>query len=464
MLEDPEAAAPAEVFRELVAELAIKTAQRRWWGFVHGEGETLLAGSGGEVSALAMRPEGRGRALRRAIATRTPVTFDEPEPGLALDERSASGIVLPVVVAGELCGALVVESVRRRDFGEVEWSRHAETAQRAGLALRLASFRGWHRERYGHDVWFDARRRDFRDFALHLLAAARSRSPVVLCGPTGAGKAVLSRWIHFEGRGRERRLHAVECGSANLRGAFEEWAAAADGGTLVLEDVDRLALERQGEFLRRLEHRASDSSSAMPRLIATARCDLGEAVEDGRLRGDLAHRLDRLQFRVPPLAERREDIPPLVECLTRRFADEEGLRPRAYEDDVIAFLWRQTWEGNLRELESFVYKLVLLARVDGASQQRSIDAALVQSLAGRFATRLVCRIPSRHPRARDIVAALRVTRMPNGRTNKTRAAAYLGWDPDTLVARMKDCGLPDEVPEEEAWGASRGPEEGSTAG
>jgi hypothetical protein len=54
--------------------------------------------------------------------------------------------------------------------------------------------------------------------------------------------------------------------------------------------------------------------------------------------------------------------------------------------------------------------------------------------------------------------------MPNGRTNKTRAAAYLGWDPDTLVARMKDCGLPDEVPEEEAWGASRGHEEGSTAG
>lgn len=449
------ASAPAEIFRDLVAELAIKTAQRRWWGFVHETGETRLVASGGEASDLAEHPEGGGRALTRAIATRGRVAFDEPDASLALDPRAGSGTVLPLSVGGRLCGLLAVESIRRRDFGESEWARHADTSQRFGLALRLARFRGWHRGRNGCDVWFDARRGDFRDFALHLLAAARSRSPVVLCGPAGAGKGVLARWVHFESRFREGPLRAVECGSPTARGGFADGLVSAREGSLLLEDVELLDRECQEELLRFLEDgsRGPRTDAERVRILATTRCGLREAVEAGRLRSDLAHRLDRLQFRVPPLVERREDIPPLVACLTRRFAEEEGLRVPSYEDDALAFLWRQRWAGNVRELESFVYKLVLLARVDGAPRLRSISAELVREMAGRFSMQLVVRLPSRHPLPGDLIAALRVTRMPGGRTNKTRAALYLGWDPDTLVARMKDCGIADEVRDEVVWAA-----------
>jgi len=449
------ASAPAEVFQDLVAELAIKTAQRRWWGFVHESGETHLVASGGETSDLAARPQGRGRALTRAIATRGRIAFDEPDPGLALDPRAGSGIVLPLSVGGRLCGLLGVESIRRRDFGESEWARHADTSQQFGLALRLARFRAWHRARNGCDVWFDARRGDFRDFALHLLAAARSRAPVVLCGPAGVGKDVLARWVHFESRSREGPLRVVECGSLASPAGIADGLGSAREGSLLLEDVELLERQSQEVLLRFLEVGSlrSGADGERVRILATTRCGLREAVEAGRLRCDLAHRLDRLQFRVPPLVERREDIPPLVACLTRRFAEEEDLRVPSYEDDALAFLWRQRWAGNVRELESFVYKLVLLARVDGAPRLRSISADLVREMAGRFSMQLVGRLPSRHPLPGDLIAALRVTKMPGGRTNKTRAALYLGWDPDTLVARMKDCGIADEIREEVVWAA-----------
>jgi len=452
-LDDPREAATAEVFRDLVAELAIKTAQRRWWGFVYDSGRTHLVVSGGDAPELSARPEGRGRALTRAIATRSQVAFDEPSPFLALDPRSGSGTVLPLLAGGRLCGLLAVESLRRRDFGETEWARHAGTSRGFGLGLQLARFRGWHRVRNGYDVWFDARRGDFSDFALHLLAAARSRAAVVLSGPVGSGKGVLARWVHFESRFRDGPLRSIDCGSKLSRGSFASWLESAREGSLLLTDLEFLDRESQEELLRFLEDGTCGpgTDAERTRILATTRCGLQAAVESGGMRSDLAQRLDRLQFRVPPLVERREDIPPLVACLTRRFAEEEGLRVPGYEDDALAFLWRQRWAGNVRELESFVYKLVLLARVDEAVRVRSISADLVREMARRFSMPLVARLPSRHPQPGDVLAALRVTRMTGGRTNKTRAALYLGWDPDTLVARMKDCGIEDEIRDEAVW-------------
>jgi hypothetical protein len=443
----------AEVFDGLVTDLGIKTAQRRWCAFGIEAGEPRLIATGGEAAGLSEVPSGRGRALTRALATCGRVSFDEPDARLSLDERAGSGVVLALSAGGTLCGLLAIESSRRHDFREPDLVRYAEVVERTGLALRLSQFSVWHRERFGFEVWFDALRADFRAFALHLLAAARSRSPVVLFGPAGSGKMVLARWMHFESRSRDGSIRVVGCGSQAVRGGIAEWLASARGGSLVLEEVERLAPDRQEELLRLLEDENSGADREDPpaRILATTRLGLRQAVEEGRLRNDLAHRLDRLQFCVPALRERREDILPLVACISRRFAEEEGLRAPVFNDEALALLWRQRWDGNVRELESFLYKLVLLARGERGRAVEIVEPAQVRDIAGRFSLQLVRRLPSRHPLRSDLLAALRVTRKPGGRLNKTRAALYLGWDPDTLVARMQDAGIGEEVRDEDVW-------------
>lgn len=419
---------------------------------IESDGPHLIA-AGGEAAGLTDKPTGRGRALTRALATRGKIAFEEPEGRLALDERAGSGAVLPLSAGGAVCGLLAIESSRRKDFRESDLERFAQEAERTGLALRIAQFRGWHRARFGFDVWFDALRGDFRTFAAHLLAAARSRSPVVLSGPSGVGKRILSRWVHFEGPLREEPMRVLACGSRSACENLEALLSSASPGTWLLADVDRLELEAQEKLMRWLEGEPRNASfgEARARLVATMRSTLEQSVAAGGLRQDLAQRLDRLQFRLPALRERREDILPLVACLSRRFAEEECAHPLALEDEALALLWRQSWAGNVRELESFVYKLVLLGRDARGSSAAAVEPSHVADIAGRFSVPLVRRLPSRHPLRSDLLAALRVTRKAGGRLNKTRAALYLGWDPDTLVARMQDAGIGEDVRDADAW-------------
>ena len=437
----------------LVSELGIKTAQRRWWGFGIEGGDLQLLATGGEGTGLANEHGGRGRALTRALATSGRVSFEEPDLRLSIDPKSGSGLVLPISAGGILCGILAIESSRRRDFREADIERFAETSRRAGLALRLAQFVDWHRERFGHEVWFDPDRPEFRQFALDFLAAARSRCPVVLTGSPGSGKTILARWLHFESRTDDGPIRVVHCGSQPESSGVLEWMRSAAGGTLILEDLERSGPAIQEELLRILERDEGPAGVELAdaRLVATARVDLQRAAGEGKLRDDLAHRLDRLQFRVPALRDRREDILPLAECIAGRLAREENVLAPAFSDEALALLWRQPWNGNVRELESLIYKLVLLGRARGGRAVDPVGPLQVLEIAARFSLQIVQRLPSRHPLRGDLLAALRATRKPGGRLNKTRAALYLGWDPDTLVARMQDAGIGETVEDETAW-------------
>jgi transcriptional regulator with AAA-type ATPase domain/putative methionine-R-sulfoxide reductase with GAF domain len=459
----------AEVLRQAMLTLGVKTAQRRWWGFALVEGDLLAVASGGEASALASASRGEHRALRRAVVTGGTVLFEEPDRRLSNHADAGSGLVLPLRAGGRVCGALAIESSRRRDFSARDVERFAGVVERSGLSLRLAQFREWHRQQFGFDVWFDGRRPDFGVFAESFLAAARSRAPVVLHGPVGSGKLVLARWLHFESRERVGPLRVFNCGSAAARGGLASLRSLSEDGSLLLEDVDQLDASLQEELLRWLDGHGSAVDPApadigpspaeafatraerRPRVFATTRVGLADAMRRGVLRHDLALSLDRVQLRVPPLRERRDELIPLVQCLLRRFAHEERMPMPELTDEALAMLWRQDWDGNLRELENLAYKLVVLSRARG-SRSRAVDVDAIVRVADHFGVSLVRKLNSRHPLRADVAAALHTTRLPGGRINKTRAAMFLGWDPDTLVARMQGLGLSEKtVQTASAW-------------
>jgi DNA-binding NtrC family response regulator len=167
-----------------------------------------------------------------------------------------------------------------------------------------------------------------------------------------------------------------------------------------------------------------------------------------RLDAALARQLERIRFDVPALRARRFEIPALAQCLLVRLAGEEGVPAPALDDGALALLWRQDWDGNLGELESTLHRALLFA------PNPVLGAADFERLAARSGRKLVRRLPSRHPLRSDLGAALRTTLLGTGRVNKTRAATYLGWDPDTLVARLADLRIDPSVSfPDSAWDA-----------
>jgi hypothetical protein len=466
-LADPaqrERRAAGEVFRDIVEQLAIKTHQRRWWGFVpahesqeapiDGDPPLELVAEGGEGNGFVPFEPGRKRALARAYVTGGRVDFDEPDARLSILGDAGSGVVFPLAVEGRLAGLLAIESSRKHDFRSNDLDASTALVAAHGLRLRLARFRAWHAARFGFEPWFDARRSDFQDFARHLIVGARAHNPWVLHGARGAGKLVLARWAHFEGATGGGELVVAPCGELTPA-RLEDLAQRAAGGTLLLDELELANSEVQRELASWIATRRADPKpSTALRLGCTTRVGLQVAAAEGRLRDDLAGSFANFELRVPALRERREEIPALVEHMLRMQAEREGQRPAKPSDEALALLWRQPWPGNLRELESVVFKLALLHPGELLSVEH------VHDLRRHFELELVRRLPSRSPNRADLLAALRTTRKSCGRINKTRAAAYLGWDPDTLVLRMREAGIPDDMPQlESAWAAS----ESSTA-
>ncbi len=415
----------AEAIRALVAELGMKTAQRRWWGFeVDGDELRESCDGGAELG----EERGGGRALARARRTAALVRWAEPEPELALAASSASGLVLPIRSGEALCGFLAVESQRRNDFPVALAERWAARAA-SFTELRIARFREWHRGEHGHDVWF-APDSGGQGWVEHVFAAARSQAPCALSGAAGSGRRVVARWLQFEG-GRARGPALAVSALAHGAGSIAALASRAEGGVVLVTDVERASEALQVELLSLWEASGRASRARWIFLLPEAAALLAER---GTLRADLARRLERLALRVPSLAERRVELVRIVQALARRCAAEEGVAAPILDDEALALLWRQPWPGNVRELENLIFKLVL--QHPGAE----IGREALERTARRAGVELLRRASSRQPDPELLRAALAATANLRGTINKTRAALYLGWDPDTLVTRMEQLG------------------------
>ncbi len=218
---------------------------------------------------------------------------------------------------------------------------------------------------------------------------AASEIPVLVGGPTGTGKDVLSRFIHARSPRKDKPFVAVNCAAmpeamleallfGHKKGAFtgaseanEGFFRAADGGTLLLDEIAEMPLSLQAKLLRALqEGEVVPIGSTQPikvdvRVIACANRDLPTEVAEGRFRADLYYRLNVFPLALRPLRERQEDIAPLAFALVLRHAAPGKALPWISEG-ALALLRSHGWPGNVRELENVIRRALLLA--DGAAQ------------------------------------------------------------------------------------------------
>jgi len=210
--------------------------------------------------------------------------------------------------------------------------------------------------------------------------------PVLIQGETGTGKELVARAIWQLGARRDRRFEAVNAGALNRelllselfgheRGAFTGAVVkkpgllvVADGGTVFLDEVGDLPLDAQVMLLRFLQSRevrpvgSTETKHVDVRLIAATHRELDVAVERGSFREDLYYRLHRGVLDVPPLRDRPEDIPPLVEHVLAQLDGRYRLGVRGATRDALRLLRQHAWRGNVRELEAVLEQAVIFAR------------------------------------------------------------------------------------------------------
>jgi len=214
--------------------------------------------------------------------------------------------------------------------------------------------------------------------------AAGSDIPVLITGESGVGKELLARAIHGESQRGGKAFVAINCGAIpeNLvestlfgheKGSFTGAIAReigkfreADGGTLFLDEVGELKPDMQTKLLRVLQQKeiqpvgAGKPVKVNVRIISATNRNLAEEVAEGRFREDLYYRLNVLPVRMPPLSERREDIPKLAQHMLTRFCATEQKPALHINSGGLAWLTQQSWAGNVRELENLLYRSVVL--------------------------------------------------------------------------------------------------------
>ena len=215
---------------------------------------------------------------------------------------------------------------------------------------------------------------------------APTDSTVLITGETGCGKELIARAIHSHGSRKHRPLVKLNCGAiptglveselfGHMKGAFTGALERrtgrfelADGGTLFLDEVSELPPDTQVKLLRVLqEHEFEPLGSSRTikvnvRIIAASNRDLEKAVQEGRFRADLYYRLNVLPIVLPPLRQRRSDIPLLAAFFVEKFARQFGKQITGVTQDTMDLLSRYDWPGNIRELQNVVERAVVLSR------------------------------------------------------------------------------------------------------
>ncbi|HPQ71589.1 MAG TPA: sigma 54-interacting transcriptional regulator [bacterium] len=287
---------------------------------------------------------------------------------------------------------------------------------------------------------------------------AESDSTVLITGPSGTGKELFARALHRLSPRADEPFITVNCAAlpdtlleselfGYVRGAFTDARrdkpgrfTLAQGGTLFLDEIGEISPAVQVKLLRVLQEKtfeplgSNTTVHADVRILAATNKRLAELVEQGRFRDDLFYRLNVIQIDLPPLAERREDIPLLIEHFIGRFNAEKGKEIGDLTPDALEALLAYDWPGNIRELENAIEHAFILckgATIDLAHLPRQIVGE--RRASGRPARRF-------SSLAEAEAAAIRQALAVHG-GNRVKTAAALGMHKTTLLRKMKKLGV-----------------------
>ena len=364
----------------------------------------LLKGEGWEIETVTS-PAGVLQALDQrdfdVVLIDLNYTRDTTSGGEGLDlltEIQSLDSSVPVVVMtayGSITGA--VEAMRRgaRDYIEKPWDNNRlvatlRTQVELGRALkntqRLETENLMLRRRGLPELI--AKSKTMQPVLRLMERIGPSTANVLITGEHGTGKEVVANWLHAVSPRAHKSLIAVNAGGlsegifesemfGHVKGAFTDartdrvgYFELADGGTLFLDEIGNLTLNQQAKLLRVLQtgemQRVGSSRSRRVdvRVLAATNTDLGKAVESGEFREDLLYRLNTVELHLPPLRERREDIPALATHFLQRQAKRYEKPLGGFDADALNAMLDHPWPGNVRELEHVIERAVLMAHGD----------------------------------------------------------------------------------------------------
>ncbi len=325
--------------------------------------------------------------------------------------------------------------------------------QRDNTALRREVSRSW---TLGDVIGKSTGMRDVFDLVQRV---AQATANVLIIGESGSGKEMVARAIHQSGPRSQKPFIAINCtaipetlleselfGHAKgsftgaiqrKRGLFEE----ADGGTLFLDEIGDMNVSLQSKLLRVIQERKvravgdNFSRDVNVRLVAATHKDLKAAIKEGRFREDLYYRLSVIPVVIPPLRERKDDIPLLADHFLRKYAATNSTQVNGFTKRAMAKLMKLRWEGNVRELENVIERAVVL------TQQPLIDEGDIPSADAQSAEQFFSTSTRDFPTLEQLEARYIQVILDKVGGRKEQAAQILGINRRTLYRKEKEYGL-----------------------
>jgi two-component system NtrC family response regulator len=283
---------------------------------------------------------------------------------------------------------------------------------------------------------------------------AKSDSTVLLQGESGTGKELIARAIHFNSSRAKKPFITVNCSAipenlmeselfGHVKGAFTGAVKnkvgkfeAAEGGTIFLDEIGDIRKDLQVKLLRVLQEKSIDKVGSTQdinvdvRVIAATNILLETAIEEGKFREDLFYRISVIPILLPPLRERKDDIPLLVQ----HFMAKHGGKDCKMLSEVLDILNRYDWPGNVRELENIIERAIVLKKEDNVINPEDIpDHIKIKQLRSQMSLE----IPDEGVKLEEVEKALIINALNKAGQNQTRAAELLNISRQTLIYRMQ---------------------------